>query len=75
MGITAGEWFLGITGIIASVVGVAVLAMLNSAQGQRVALWEAIAEIRKDGRDTAEALARLEGQCYSLFGNRRDHQA
>lgn len=62
MGITAGEWFLGIVGIVGAVVGVVVAAMLQSAQGQRVALWEAIAENRKDLANHRAEFAELRGR-------------
>ena len=62
MGITAGEWFLGIIGLVGVIVGVVVAAMLQSAQGQRVALWEAIAENRKDLANHRAEFAELRGR-------------
>lgn len=62
MGITAGEWFLGIIGLVGVIVGVVVAAMLQSAQGQRVALWEAIAENRKDLANHQAEFAELRGR-------------
>ena len=68
MGITAGEWFLGIVGIVGAVVGVAVAFMLQSAQGQRIALWEAVAENRKDLANHRAEFAELRGRVTAAWG-------
>lgn len=67
MGITAGEWFVGIIGFLGMLSSVVVAAMLSSAQGQRTAIWEAMAENRRNLSDYREELAELRGRCDAMF--------
>ena len=71
MPITAGEWFLGIIGVVGVIVGVVVAAMLQSAQGQRVALWEAIGENRKDLANHRAEFAELRGRVAEFHNRHR----